>query len=584
MIIIDKQFQKEHTFPFKKVTGEEVFTCPLCSADRKKKTDKCFSWNHDTQVGRCNHCGVAFYIKKEYIKTKEYTLPINKNNSLDEKTIKWFNDVRAISQDTLIKMYVSSGMEYMPQENKEMNCIRFKFFRNSELVNIKYRNGKKQFKLSSGAELIFYNLNSLIYNDSKEIIICEGEIDCLSFIEVGLSNCVSVPNGANKDNCNTDYLNSVIDYFDDLEKVYIATDNDAAGLNLRNELIRRIGFEKCLIVDFEDCKDFNEYLIKYGKEKSSKILQTAKEIKIEGVLKVIDFEDELDDLYFNGLSKGKIINHFNFDKLISWQTSRLLIVTGIPGMGKSEFIDELVVRLNILHNWKIGYFSPENFPIQLHASKIIEKLTGKKYHQYKLSLQEQGFAKVYLNDNFFFIKPEDENYSIDNILGKAKWLIKKFGIKVFVLDPFNRLEHQIEKGISETNYISKILDKIITFEQTYNILFILVAHPRKMAKSGNVYEVPTLYDINGSANFFNKCDYGITIYRDYLKEVIQAHIQKVKFKHLGQPGLALFRYNQENGRFMPINEEIDLSIADNTNFITNGIIENNDNFETINPF
>ena len=70
-----------------------------------------------------------------------------------------------------------------------------------------------------------------------------------------------------------------------------------------------------------------------------------------------------------------------------------------------------------------------------------------------------------------------------------------------------------------------------------------------MAKSGNVYEVPTLYDINGSANFFNKCDYGITIYRDYLKEVIQAHIQKVKFKHLGDGGAIMLKYNYINGRY-----------------------------------
>jgi hypothetical protein len=31
------------------------------------------------------------------------------------------------------------------------------------------------------------------------------------------------------------------------------------------ELIRRFGAEKCKIIDFGDCKDANDYLIKYGK-------------------------------------------------------------------------------------------------------------------------------------------------------------------------------------------------------------------------------------------------------------------------------------------------------------------------------
>jgi hypothetical protein len=31
--------------------------CPFCSADRKKKTDKCVSLHWDTGFFNCNHCG-----------------------------------------------------------------------------------------------------------------------------------------------------------------------------------------------------------------------------------------------------------------------------------------------------------------------------------------------------------------------------------------------------------------------------------------------------------------------------------------------------------------------------------------------
>ncbi|MFA5234155.1 MAG: toprim domain-containing protein [Sulfurimonas sp.] len=575
MQIIEKENRKEYNISLTKYTGEELILCPVCSAERKKKTIKCFSWNHEKQVGRCNHCGLSFYMKREYIKPKEYVKPEDLKSSIDEKTLSWFNDKRGITKETLEKMYIQTSFEYMPQEQKEMNCINFKYYKESELINIKYRDAKKNFKLFKDAELIFYNYNALIYNDTDEIIITEGEIDCLTFIECGMNNVISVPNGANKGNCNMSYLDSCINLFDKIKKVYLCTDNDEAGINLRNEFVRRLGIDKCFYIDLKETKDINEFYLKHNKNKEivKKVLEIAEEFIIEGVVKVINYENELDDLYLNGIQKGKITKHRMLDEAITWQTGRVAIVTGIPSHGKSEAIDDFIERLNILHGWKVGYFSPENYPLQLHGAKIIEKLTGKKFNRECLSIEEMREAKIYMNDNFFFIKSPDENYTIENIIEKQKFLINRFGIKIAIIDPFNRLEHQIEKGVSETNYISKLLDKITMFSETYNILTIVVAHPRKMNKKDklNIYEVPNLYDINGSANFYNKCSYGLTVYRDFLKEIIEVHVQKVKFKHLGKPALCLFKYNINNGRFTEIQEENSEPDWDNENHIRNGI-------------
>ena len=150
----------------------------------------------------------------------------------------------------------------MPQTGKTENTIKFNYTIGNELINIKYRDGRKNFKLYKGAEKVFYNINSIVgYNNC---VITEGEMDVLAFHEAGVKNVISVPNGATITNNNLDYLDNCIDYFEDKEKIILAVDSDAAGQTLQQELIRRLGAEVCFIADLEDCKDANEYLLKYG--------------------------------------------------------------------------------------------------------------------------------------------------------------------------------------------------------------------------------------------------------------------------------------------------------------------------------
>jgi len=540
--------------PFRKTSGKIKTFCPKCHDTRTNKRDKSLSVNLDSGLFKCHYCDFsssASEHKNEYRTKREYSKPKFRNNTeLSDKLVQWF-DARGIRQETLKKMQITEGLEFMPQVEKQMNTVQFNYFLNGELVNVKYRTGDKLFKLVSNAELILWNIDAI--KDEAECVITEGEIDALSYIQAGYNATVSVPNGAN---ANLDYLDDYIDdYFDNKEVIYIAVDTDTKGLLLRDELVRRFGSERCKIVTYYDgCKDANEHLIKLGTHSLLETLKNAKDIKVEGIFGVTDFEDALDSLYNIGLQRGVTIGHDNFDKAISFETKRVMIVTGIPGHGKSEFVDEIVERLNIRYGWRCAYFSPENFPLQIHASKLISKITGKKFQKDCLNLSEYRQAKEYVEKNFFFISP-DEDYSMDSVLDKAKYLVKKRGVRILVIDPYNKLEHQITGSISETNYISKQLDLLHIFAQKYDCMVVLVAHPRKMNKSNTSdFDVPTLYDINGSANFYNKADFGLTVYRDRKKELVEVHIQKVKFKHLGEGGINYFHYNFNNGRFVPYNE------------------------------
>lgn len=554
--------------------GKVKIHCPQCHDTRSNKQDKSLSVDIETGLFKCHYCNwsgsAAEKEDNEWrrpvkIQPKEYKRPEKIGSAeLSEKAITWFAG-RGISLPTLQLMNVTEGKEWMPQKNAEVNTIQFNYYRDGELLNTKYRTADKFFKLTSGAELLPYNIDAIF--GAKVAIITEGEIDTLSFIEIGLHGVVSVPNGAS---ANLSYLDAYIDsHFEDKDVIYVAVDDDTKGDILRSELIRRFGAERCKIISYGDgCKDANEHLIKFGKESLVECFRNAKDVKIEGVFTIKDFEQSLDSLFENGLQPGAKIGHRNFDGLCSFETKRLCIVTGVPGSGKSEFIDEMAERLNLRFGWRFAFFSPENAPLAYHASKLIEKFTGKRFKKGVLGDQEYLQIKEHLEKDFFFISPE--KFTLSHILEPARSLVRRKGIKCLVIDPFNRIESEASNK-SETLQISEFLDKLTNFAQINDVLVILMAHPSKRPKTKDgTIEVPNLYDISGSANFYNKADYGIIVHRNYAEDLVEVHVQKVKFRNLGQIGTAQFRYNINNGRYTPVINNV-TDAWDNSNHLTESI-------------
>jgi twinkle protein len=463
-------------------------------------------------------------------------------------------------------MKVGTAEEYMPQTGKKERCVCFNYYEEGKPVNTKFRDGAKNFKMVAGAEVIPYNIDGI--KGMKECIITEGEIDALSFAEIGRTDVISVPTGANK---NLTWMDRFVQtHLEDKRVIYVATDADRKGQELGKELSRRLGASRCRVVSYpDDCKDANEVLVKHGKEALTRVLAEAPEIPLEGVFTITDVVADLRALFEKGMERGAETGWEDFDRYCTFETGRLCVATGIPGAGKSEFIDELVMRLNIRHGWKVAYFSPENMPLTYHLRKLMEKVTGQRFKASCMTEAEYAMGETYLAKNFSFILPKD-NFTVENILGTATELVGRKGIKILTVDPFNRFEHQIPAGQTETQYISAVLDKFTNFAVRNNCLVIIVAHPRKMYKDpGTLREpVPTLYDINGSAAFYNKCDFGFTVERDYNALVTRIHILKVKFRHLGENGKALFKYNTTNGRYVPC------EIVEHTGEVRNALFDN----------
>jgi twinkle protein len=594
MIVINPIDKKEYTIEVTK-NGENQMTCPECSPHRKKKTLKCFSFNLNKNAGRCNHCGVVLVAKEDKpieIKPTEYKKPIwNNKTELSNNAVKWFES-RKITQSILNEFKVTEGAEWMPQTQTNVNTIQFNYFKFGELVNVKYRDGAKNFKLFKDGEMIFYNLDATINNNV--IIIVEGEMDVLAMAQSGFKNVISVPNGCNdKGKINMDYLDNCIDYFVEDCRFLLALDNDKVGNRLKDELARRLGYENCSTITFKDCKDANDCLIKYGIIGVTESIEAAKEYPIEGVFNAIDIQDSIWDYYNNGLPSGFGIGMHEFDMFLKFQPGYLTVITGIPGHGKSEFLDFLMCRLNISHDWKFALYSPENHPLQLHFSKLAEKVIGKPFDgQNRMSPLDLTTTIEYLKDVFYFVNPA-ENFTLDNILTAVKSLVRKKGVKAFVIDAWNKLEHNY--STNETKYISEQLDKIVTFCEKNSVHCFLVAHPTKVQKdkATQKFEIPNLYSISGSANFYNKAANGITVYRDYENFTTEVYIQKVKFKHWGQTGCCQLAWDKTNGRYykgMPnsdswIQSNKPKELQQNDNFLTSplDIITNNGKNE-IDPF
>jgi twinkle protein len=542
-------------------TGKTQGVCPLCSADRKKENQKkaCASYDWERGLGTCHNCNETFQLhtfKRKGSATKVYVRPEPEQISpVSEKVETWFSK-RGISVNTLSNLKVTSGDEFMPQTGKTESVIKFNYFIASALINIKYRDGRKNFKLYKGAEKVFYNLDSIA--NTNECVIVEGEMDVLSLHEAGIKNVVSVPNGATIGNNNLDYLDNCIDYFVDKEKIIIAVDNDEAGQALQAELVRRLGAEVCYIADFEPCKDANEYLIKYTPEELAEVITKAKPVPLENVTTFRDIEDDVIDFVENGFKPGYQVGLDNFDNIFSTYTGQFITVTGIPSSGKSDWVDQMCVGYNRNYGWKTAYASPENTPTYLHAHKLVRKLWGGMPQRADVGSENWKRVTEHVNDNFFFI--DMERYSLDSILKKGAELVKRKGIKCLVIDPYNKVR-DLSGNMSDVNmYTMEYLTKIEIFAKKYDVLVIIVAHPTKMYKDqqGNIEE-PTMYNIKGGGEWYDASYHGLLVHRNYELKTVKVKVLKVKFQNLGENGAeAHFKWEANSGLYQPmpdINEQ-----------------------------
>lgn len=542
-------------------SSEEVFTtCPQCSPNRKHSKAKCMSVNTAKGVWVCHHCDWRGTLKggTEDAGRKIYRRPTWTPSTAPSQPLQdWFAG-RGISAAIVAQEGIALVEHYLAQVEDRVPCIAFPYRKRGDVVNVKYRGlATKAFQQVAGAEKVLFRQDCIT---RESVVIVEGEMDALSLVQAGITSVVSVPDGAPSVSAKNyaakfTYLDQTPNPFEDVEKIVLAVDSDEPGQVLKAELARRLGIDRCWFVTWPDaCKDANDVLVRHGVETLRQCIEQAKPFPVQDGVTISQVAGSVVELYFKGLTRGLSTGWDTVDLYWTVEAGQLTVVTGTPGHGKSEWLDALMLNLATEHEWRFAVCSPENFPVEGHIAKLLEKLIGRPFRvgpSDRMTPTDVAHGLEWLHDRMTFIVPSDQ-LSIPQVLERAAVLVRRVGIRGLVIDPFNEFDHTRPPGQTETEYIGHTLTTLRQWARKWQVHVWLVAHPQKLyRREDGSYPVPTPWDINGSANFRNKADNCLTVWRDENEpdSPVQIHVQKVRHKHIGHVGMAELLWERRTGRY-----------------------------------
>lgn len=550
----------------KRRSGQEKTLCPRCHDRRTNKRDKSLSINHDKAVWHCHYCGWAGGLREHAVAPvkRDYRKPTYRPQVTattepgHAKMLAWFA-ARGISAETVNRFQVELRKHYFPQTNTEEWAICFPFTRDGQVVNVKYRSKDKFFAMEKDAEPCLFNLDGV--RDEEHLIFVEGECDVLALHEAGITNVVSVPNGAGT---NLDVLVHDQELLDRMTRIIWAGDSDQAGRKLEAEALRRLGIDRCYRVEWpEGCKDANEVLLRLGKRVLVECIEAARPLPVEGAFEIAEFRQDIINLWENGREKGFDLGWANLAPFYSPRLGDWTVITGVPSSGKSYFAANILVNLANRYGVQHVVYPPENLPPAEYASMLMEIWLGLPFDtgpSVRMTMQQRDQAIDWLDHHFVILNPSEYERDLDSLLTKVKQFVFRRGIQGFLIDPWNELEHAVPNGMSMTHYIGQSLIKIRNFSRDYRVHTWIVAHPTKLPKNQDgTYPVPTLYDIEDSRHWYNKCDYGISLFRDKADDLkpVEVHVQKARYRWCGGLGMAQLYFDKVTGQFteLPVQHE-----------------------------
>jgi twinkle protein len=248
---------------------------------------------------------------------------------------------------------------------------------------------------------------------------------------------------------------------------------------------------------------------------------------------------------------------------------QLTVITGIPGAGKSEIMDQVMVDSVAKHGWRWLVLSPENLPLELHSAKLVEKslaLPFGKNAGFRMTADDAYNECKNLGDMIRLIQPDETTtLDLDWMLDTAKKAYEDLPFDGFLFDPWSEAEWRRPRGMSEHEYAGQVLTTFRRWARSKNISVHIVAHPKKMQKLpddsrsdyAGQYPPPTPYDISGSSHFRNAADVCISMWRRYTDDqgnadtsgIVECHVQKMRNRLAGQIGKVVLHWSPKTGRY-----------------------------------
>ena len=547
--------------------GQQKIRCPECSNERtKNRGEPCLSMHVNDQGAqwRCHHCDWEGNVWRAPITNGNGSLGASRTPRLNEglagsKTkpltdamTHWFQR-RGISAGTLERAGVCTGSAYLNGTRQSAIAFVHKDS-NGDTINIKYRGKGKAFTQEAGGQRLPY-LWHLVDAEQEQLIIVEGEVDALSLMEVGIDNVISVPDGASDKKLN--WLDELHDELDAFKRVILFTDDDKPGLGLRDELCRRLSAIKCWKVRLpQGCKDANDVLCNHDADTLRGVVADAQPFPLRALRETNEYIEDALRLLHGDIKAAVSTGIDSMDFFYKVRAGELTLVSGAPGVGKSEIIDYFITQMSANEGWRFAMCSFEN-PVDEHLNKLVAKVVGKPAWKTQADTQMtddewlQGVS--FIGKHLYWIRAEDEAPTIEWCLNTATACVQRYpNVRGLVLDPYNEFEHKRPSGWTETEYVSQMMASIKRWAMQYGVHVWLVAHPAKMRRNPDgTYPTPEPYDIAGSANFYNKADNILIVERDFTpgSRDVRVHVKKIRFKHTGTVGTVDLRYDYSSGRY-----------------------------------
>jgi twinkle protein len=558
--------------------------CPKCDEAKRRPNDYPLFIDKTSGNYSCHRCGYKGRAdSNEWIMSrsqkqfdKKHTIHITDQ---EMKTIKAYSEAKKTFDPFPTQPVNDQGLAYMKSRGISENSVRrakmaqktiygkyslaFVYYLDGIAVNAKYRNieTKTFLQHKNAPNRALWGIDNV--KDSKKVIICEGEIDVLSFYEIGEYSAVSISQGAPNKGSNIGSKLKCLDNCAELLKdkeIIIAVDNDENGLYLQQTLVNRFGKDKCRIMEYpQGCKDANDTLL-IGPEVLKECLRRAEYTPIEGIITVDDVRAKMKEIRKNGVQKGISTGVPCLDGHFSFYPGWWNLFTGIPNSGKSEFVLFLMLCMSIKHGFKWAVFSPEHWPAEDFYTDVIEKFCGNRLSHIE-SDKDYDLMLDFVNDHFFFVYHDDNDEeqhdakdagytkktvnTRTNIIESIKELSVSKGINGFLIDPYNQMvkDPTDPKGERTDQELERSLGQIDRLCKTHNLCGNVVAHPRTMYKDRSEadYKCPTAYEISGGAMWYNKAYVVAAIHRPTNQSnkenpAIVFSVQKVKsHKRTGSP-------------------------------------------------
>jgi len=427
------------------------------------------------------------------------------------------------------------------RETGKVPAIIYPYLVNSNSVFVHYRTcpdmdnpGKvpKAFSSPMGWTVPLYNQEALNKEGLKEIVMVEGEANCISAMDHAVIDICGVP-GANFKKAEwIDVLDKL-----ELEKIYICYDKDKVGQKAAQTLAAKIGIEKCWKITLPDFmvpkddgterlgKDLNEYFTFGGgtAESFAKLKEEAVLFDVDGVASSKDslseFMDELEGK--SGLEPKYKSAWPSQNKLVGFDEGDVIDILAPEKVGKTTYAMNLMEHMCSTYGEDGVFICLEMTRARMarkwvsHKAGIEDNLPKDEAESHALLAKfKEAVPKLQKEvqdreGDFYFCYPQYKN--CEDIYNLMRACIRRYGVKWIAIDNIQRLADTTPRGQgrNRTEHLSEISKVISQIAKDYGVQIIRILQPNRIQGGGMV----STDNVDGSSQIAKDCDCMLTLHR-----------------------------------------------------------------------